>query len=155
MTFVHLHVHSHYSLGKGIAAPDALARAAAERQMPALALTDQDTLAGMVEHVRACRRCGVRPLLGAEITIQYPAINGIPPAVHHLTVLLESEAGYRALVRLLNAAIRAAGAGGPPVIPFADFAAGARGLIVLTGCSRGRLFGEALTKNKEAALEHL
>ena len=154
MTFVHLHTHSHYSLAKGIASPAALVRAAAQRGMPALALTDQNTLAGMAEHLRACEDMNVRPILGAEIAIQYPAGDGGAP-IHHLTVLIENETGYRSLVRLLNAARRCAAGAGQPALPFADFAGGAKGLLILTGCQKSKLFGAAMEKEIEAAFSHI
>ncbi len=155
MAFVHLHVHSHYSLRKGIASPAALAHAAAQKGMKALALTDQDSLAGMAEHLRACKEHRIKPIVGAELSILFPAVNNNPATVQHLTVLVESEPGYRNLVRLLNAGRRQRTSKIPFAIPLADLITGARGLIVLTGCQAGRLFCSAMGRQVEEALAHI
>jgi DNA polymerase III alpha subunit len=154
MRFVHLHTHSHYSLGKGLASPSDLARAAAERGMPALALTDQDSLAGMPEFVQACAAAGVRPIIGAEITLCDTQNDG-KKSTKHITALVESEGGYRNLARLLNAGRRASGLGETPAIPMAEFAAGAKGLVALTGCFSGQLHRLAQSKDVDVALRHL
>jgi error-prone DNA polymerase len=65
--FVHLHVASSYSLRYGTASPAALAAAAKERGMPALALTDRDGLYGAFKHAQACKEAGIAPILGADL----------------------------------------------------------------------------------------
>ena len=65
--FVHLHVHSNYSLREGAARVEDLAVRAAEMGMEALALTDHDGMYGAVRFSQACRHVGIRPILGAEL----------------------------------------------------------------------------------------
>ena len=72
MTFAHLHVHSNYSFLSGLPTPKALAQAAAESGMPALALTDQLGLTGAVEFYEACKTAGVQPILGLELPVGAP-----------------------------------------------------------------------------------
>lgn len=67
--FAHLHVHSHHSLAGGTASVESLMRRAAEFEMPALALTDRLSLAGLVELFDAGRRCGVKPIAGVDLPL--------------------------------------------------------------------------------------
>ena len=66
MSFVHLHVHSEYSLLDGLSRIPRLARRARALGMPALALTDHGTMYGTIDFHRACRREGIKPILGIE-----------------------------------------------------------------------------------------
>lgn len=66
--FVHLHVHSHWSLLAGAMAPTGIARRAAAMGMPAVAMTDTDALHGVVPFAKACAAAGVRPIVGVELT---------------------------------------------------------------------------------------
>ena len=66
-TCAHLHVHSEYSLLDGACNIDALARRAAEFGQPALGLTDHGVMNGAVEHYKACRKHGIKPVIGCEI----------------------------------------------------------------------------------------
>ena len=68
--FVHLDVRSYFSLKEGAFSPEALARRAAELRMPAVALADRDGLYGTARFVDACEREGVRPILGASLTVR-------------------------------------------------------------------------------------
>ena len=70
--FVHLHVASGYSLRYGASHPHVLVERAAEHGMDTLALTDRDGLYGAARFVRACEREGVRPILGASLTVRAP-----------------------------------------------------------------------------------
>ncbi|GGU42836.1 hypothetical protein GCM10010289_74490 [Streptomyces violascens] len=67
--FVHLHVASGYSARCGASHPEALVARAAERGMTELALTDRDTMAGMVRFVQACAAHGIRPILGVDVAV--------------------------------------------------------------------------------------
>lgn len=67
--FVHLHVHSDYSLLDGMAKPDRLARTAAAMGMPALALTDHGVMFGALHFYDAAKRAGIRPIIGCEMYV--------------------------------------------------------------------------------------
>src|SRR5918911_5782898 len=95
MTYVELHCHSAFSFLDGASHPVELAAAAAEQGHSALALTDHDGLHGAMELAQATEPLGVRTIVGAELTLE----DG-----HHLTLLCESERGYRNLCRLLTIA---------------------------------------------------
>src|SRR3712207_964887 len=93
--YVELHCHSAFSFLDGASHPVELAAAAAEQGHSALAVTDHDGLYGAMEMAQALKALGVRPITGAELTLD----DGT-----HLTLLCESRAGYRNLCRLITAA---------------------------------------------------
>ncbi|MEU8522543.1 DNA polymerase III subunit alpha [Streptomyces sp. NBC_01216] len=78
--FTHLHTASGFSLRYGASHPERLAERAAERGMDALALTDRDTVAGVVRFAKACEKAGVRPLFGVDLAVAPPARPSSPPA---------------------------------------------------------------------------
>ena len=85
MSYVELHCHSAYSFLDGASAPEELAQRAAELGYQALALTDHDGVWGAMEFAQACKEFGVRPIVGAELTVQH---EGARP--FHLTLLVEN-----------------------------------------------------------------
>src|SRR5215218_565502 len=93
--YVELHAHSAFSFLDGASTPMELAAAAAAHGYPAFALTDHDGVWGSMEFAHACKGFGVRPITGAELTLQGGG---------HITLLAEDESGYRNLCRLLTAA---------------------------------------------------
>ncbi|HEY2310741.1 MAG TPA: PHP domain-containing protein, partial [Gaiellaceae bacterium] len=95
MTYVELHAHSAYSFLDGASQPEELAARAAELGYEALALTDHDGVYGSLEFAHAAKDLGVRPITGAEVTLEGGA---------HITLLVESQQGYANLCRLLTAA---------------------------------------------------
>jgi len=92
MPFVHLNVHSHYSLMRGTAGPDALCRAVRGRGMDTVALTDTNGLYGLVFFLQAAEEAGVRPIVGAEV-----AASG-----ERAVLLVRSAEGYANLCRILT-----------------------------------------------------
>jgi DNA polymerase III alpha subunit len=69
--FVHLHCHSHYSFLRGVASPEEIIAAAAEQQMPAVALTDTDGLYAAVPFYQAAKKAGVKPIVGAALDVEW------------------------------------------------------------------------------------
>src|SRR4051812_20725286 len=120
MSYVELHCHSAYSFGDGASAPEELAHRAAELGYEALAITDHDGVWGAMEFAQACTAFGVRPIVGAELTVTYPATSSAsrprPASPHdrspsapwpgHLTLLVENADGWRNLCRLITDAHR-------------------------------------------------
>ncbi len=103
MSFIHLHVHSNFSLLDGAAPPDALVQAAAEMHMPALALTDHDALYGAVRFYQAAIQHGLKPIIGAEMTVA-AVTKTADNQPTHLVLLAEDNQGYSNLCRLVTAA---------------------------------------------------
>ena len=127
LPYVELHCHSAYSFLDGASLPVELAAAAAEQGHSALALTDHDGLHGTMEFARSAAPLGVRPITGAELTLD----NG-----HHLTLLCEDRTGYRNLCRLITEAHEGTRAQQrPPSISLEDLEHRAEGLVCLSGCA--------------------
>jgi DNA polymerase-3 subunit alpha len=107
--FVHLHVHSEYSLLDGACRIPELAARAAELKMPALALSDHGNLFGAIEFYKECRNVGVKPIVGCEVYLA-PAsrferkANSAKEASTHFLLLAKNEAGYKNLVKLVSTA---------------------------------------------------
>lgn len=109
VSFVHLHVHSQFSLLDGTASPAALADRAAALGMPAVALTDSCNLYGAVAFYKACRAKGIKAILGSEITVQPQGIDYLDPererGGYQAVFLVENELGYKNLCQLITKAI--------------------------------------------------
>ncbi|MFD5537155.1 DNA polymerase III subunit alpha [Streptomyces sp. NPDC127079] len=146
--FAHLHVASGYSIRYGASHPEHLVRRAAERGMPALALTDRDTVTGAVRFAQACAKEGVRPLFGVDLAVRAlapppPGRRGRTPArggAHviepplRFVLLAQSREGWARLCRITSAAHVGAVSGVPPVVPWEALREyGGPGLAVLLG----------------------
>lgn len=101
--FVHLHVRGGHSYGFGVATPEELVAAAAERGAQRLALTDRDGLYGVPRFLRAAGERGVSPVVGAEVSVVDPGTEPGRSSGGHLVLLAESMEGYRSLCGLLTA----------------------------------------------------
>ncbi|HQH22009.1 MAG TPA: DNA polymerase III subunit alpha, partial [Thermoleophilia bacterium] len=137
--FVHLHVHSEYSLLDGACRVVDLVKRAKELGMPAVALTDHGTLGGAVKLYRAAQAEGIKPIIGLELYVATDRFSraGVKERNAHLTLLARDEAGYRSLVKLSTQAYLE----GYYYKPRADWELLSRhheGLIALTGCMSGK-----------------
>src|SRR4051794_18747089 len=141
MDYVELHCHSYYSLLDGTSSPADLVSRAADLGMDALALTDHDAVYGAVPFVTAARARGIRPILGAELTLE----DG-----HHLTLLVENAAGWRNLCLLISCA-RMRMPKGQAALPWADLERHTAGLIALSGCRRGPVAAALLRWDRTTA----
>ena len=158
--FVHLHVHSEYSLLDGMGKAAGLAKRAAEMGQPALALTDHGAMHGIIEFTRACKKEGVKPLLGVEA---YITQFGRPmkgrdadkdKGRHHLLLLAENMTGYRNLLQICSDA-QFDGYYYKPRIDADYLAAHSEGLICTSGCLAAELPALIKTGQVEKAVERL
>jgi len=136
-TYVELHCHSAFSFLDGASHPEELVARAAELGYPALALTDHDGVYGSLEFAHAAKLAGIRPITGAEVTLD---------GGFHVTLLCESGTGYANLCRILTAAHAGTRRPGredreplPPAVPLETVAELSEGLVCLSGCSRDGL----------------
>lgn len=141
--FVHLHVHSPYSFTDGASTIDELVATAADLGMPAIAVTDHNNLSATVRFVKAAKRCGLKPIVGAELTLE---------GGHHLTVLCRDDRGYRNLCRILTSA-HLQNPRKQPEVKLGSIAEDPSGLIGLSGCRRGLIPSLTLKKNFAEARE--
>jgi len=152
--FTHLHVHTEYSLLDGAARITELARQAAEMNMPALAITDHGVMFGVIDFYKACRKQGIKPLIGCEIYVasgkRTDKVLGKDDKNYHLVLLAENEEGYRNLVKIVSQAH----VDGFYYKPRADkelLSAYSKGLIALSGCLAGEVPEYLLQDNYQRA----
>ena len=154
-SFVHLHVHSKFSLDDGVATVEDLVAAAAGLGMTTLALTDHNSVAGAVAFRRACRKAGIRPIYGAELDILPAGADTYIGKVWRYTILAENDSGYGNLVSLLSEAWRNAGPETPPHLSLARLAEKRSGLIMLTGGPRTELHSVMSRSDVDALTSHI
>ncbi|MGH8649475.1 MAG: PHP domain-containing protein, partial [Burkholderiales bacterium] len=153
--FVHLHVHSHYSLLDGtIAIPD-LVGAAKEHGMKALALTDHGNLFGAIEFYQKATAAGIKPIIGCETYLAPKSRfdktgTGIRDSNAHLVLLAKDEAGYANLMRLVSASYLE-GFYYKPRVDHELLALHAEGLLALSACPKGEIGSAILADDDEDA----
>jgi DNA polymerase III subunit alpha len=135
--FVHLHVHSEFSILDGACRIPDLAARAAELEMPAVALTDHGSLAGAVQLYQQAKKHGVKPLIGCEVYVCDDASKQ-QKGYAHLTLLAESNEGYGNLIKLASAGYLE-GYYYKPRVDWNHLAGHAKGLVALSGCLSGRV----------------
>ena len=148
MSYVELHAHSAYSFLDGASAPAEIAAAAAGHGYEAFAITDHDNVCGAMEFAQACRALGIRPIVGAELTVTTttPSVDltpymGANSTLGHLTLLVESTEGWKNLCRLLTKAHAETRntpqrQPRPPSLALSFLEEHTEGLICLSGCAR-------------------
>jgi DNA polymerase-3 subunit alpha len=145
--YVHLHVHSEYSILDGACRIAELAARAAELEMPAVALTDHGSLAGAVELYREARIQGVKPIVGCEVYLADDR-RAMSKGYAHLTLLAESTEGYANLIKLSSLGYLE-GYYYKPRVDWELLDRHGKGLICLSGCLSGRV-SRALEEGRPA-----
>ncbi|HSM87503.1 MAG TPA: DNA polymerase III subunit alpha [Candidatus Limnocylindrales bacterium] len=142
--FVHLHLHTDYSLLDGACGVDGLVKRVADIGQKAVAMTDHGNIYGTVEFVTAAEKAGVKPIVGCELYVckkDDHRIERTPPdgdTYNHLLVLAENEEGYRNLIKITSEA-SLHGFYYKPRISKRFLAEHAKGLIGLSGCLAGEV----------------
>jgi DNA polymerase-3 subunit alpha len=149
-------VHSEYSLLDGACKIDALAERAASFGQPALGLTDHGVMNGAVELYKACKKHGVKPIVGCEIYFVDDHTAGAKGKTerNHLTLLASSDAGYRNLVKLSSAGFLEGLHRGKPTVDLEQVARHSEGVIALTGCLASRFCQRLLEDRDQEARAH-
>ncbi|WP_019627033.1 DNA polymerase III subunit alpha [Thioalkalivibrio sp. ALJT] len=128
--FVHLRVHSEYSLVDGLVRLKPLVKSVAEAGMAAVAVTDHCNLFGLVKFYRAAIAQGVQPIVGADVLVRDARADG---SLARMTLLAQNDPGYRNLTRLISRAWQEGQEKGIPRVDCAWLDAAADGLIALSG----------------------
>src|SRR6478672_1896446 len=165
MSFVHLHLHTEYSLLDGASRPEALAKRVAQLAMPACAITDHGNMFGAVEFYNAMKGAGVKPIIGCEMYVAYGSRldktsvedqQADAGSNNHLIVLAANETGYKNLVKLVSAGFTQ-GFYYKPRIDKELLREHREGLIVLSSCLKGEVSQNLAQGNyqraKDAALQ--
>jgi DNA polymerase III subunit alpha len=153
--FVHLHLHSQYSLLDGANRLDDVIAAAAEARMPAMALTDHGNMFGAIEFYNRARAAGVKPIIGIEAYVAQGSrlernVGRGGGGANHLVLLARNEAGYRNLLKLTSAAYLE-GFYYKPRIDKELLRAHAEGLIGLSACLKGEINEKIVARQEREA----
>jgi DNA polymerase III subunit alpha len=138
-SFAHLHVHSEYSVLDGACRIDALAERAASYGQPALGLTDHGVMNGAIEHYKACRKHGIKPIIGLEAYfVDDCRTEDVRYERNHLTLLAASDEGFRNLVKLSSAGYLEGYRRGKANVDLPLLERYSEGVIALSGCLQSR-----------------
>ncbi|MEK6195199.1 MAG: DNA polymerase III subunit alpha, partial [Deltaproteobacteria bacterium] len=152
--FVHLHVHTQYSLLDGAIRLDKLFKRTVEMGMQSVAMTDHGTMFGTIEFYDKALEAGVKPIIGCECYVAPRTIADKTPEDHrgltHLILLCESQVGYRNLCKLVSIA-RIKGFYHKPRVDWSLLKEHSQGLIALTACLQGEIPRLVRQGNMEAA----
>src|SRR5215211_3655131 len=152
---VHLHVHSEYSVLDGACKIDALAERAAAFGQPALGLTDHGVMNGAVEHYKACRKQGIKPIVGVEAyLVDDIRTEAVRYERNHLTLLARSDEGFRNLVKLSSAGYLDGFRRGKANVDMELLSSHAAGVIALSGCLQSRFCQRLVHGNPADARAH-
>ncbi|MEO6564615.1 MAG: DNA polymerase III subunit alpha, partial [Casimicrobiaceae bacterium] len=148
-TYVHLRLHSEFSIVDSTLRIDAAVAAAARDNMPALAITDLGNAFGLIKFYKAARAAGIKPIAGCDVTITHEREREAP---HRALLLAADRGGYLRLCEWLSRAYRTNQHRGRAELQPNWFAEGTEGLIVLSGGAQGNV-GAALAQGDDAAAE--
>jgi DNA polymerase-3 subunit alpha len=151
--FVHLQLHTEFSLANSVVRIPALMQRAVELGMPAVAMTDQNNLFGLVKFYQAARKHGIKPIVGADLLVWEPEDPAKPSRL--LLLCQDYENGYRNLSRLLTRAYLEGQHHGVPMLEREWFEGLSGGLIALSGGKRGDVGRALLARREEDALQAL
>jgi len=147
MKFVHLHVHSHYSLLDGLSKIDELVSKASQDEMPALALTDHGVMYGAIEFYQKCKKAGIKPIIGCEMYLVKDHLDKSKMQERfHLVLLAKDKTGYDNLIKLTTIA-HLHGFYYKPRIDWQVLEKYKEGLVASTACLQGEI-PKAITRNK-------
>jgi len=150
-SFIHLRLHSEYSISDGMLRVDEAIAAAAADNMPALALTDLNNVFGLIKFYTSARKAGVKPVVGCDVLISNDADRDRP---HRLLLLCQSREGYLLLCQLLSRGYLENQNRGHAELRREWFHAGTQGLIALSGAHLGDVGSMLVSGNLAQARKH-
>ena len=154
--FVHLHLHSYYSLLDGLQEPAAYVKKAAEQGCPAIALTDHGVMHGGIDFYKACKEHKIKPILGCEIYIAFNKLTDKRPQIDnkrtHCVLLAETQEGYQNLLQMTTVA-HLEGYYYKPRVDWDLLKKHSKGLIALSGCLNGDIPEAILAGNDDRVKE--
>jgi DNA polymerase-3 subunit alpha len=154
----HLHAHSEYSLLDGACKIEAMATRAAELGQPALGLTDHGVMNGAVDLYKACRKQGIKPIIGLEayfVDDRKAVREQTRYERNHLTLLAETGTGFENLVKLTSAGFLEGFSRGKANVDTELLSQHAEGVIALTGCLQSRFCRRLVEERPDDARAHI
>ncbi len=156
MSFAHLHVHSEYSLLDGACRIDRLAAVCKEKGMNSIAITDHGVMYGVIDFYRACKREGIKPIIGCEVYVaprsRFDSSFDIDKEYYHLILLCENNEGYNNLIKLVSYGFTE-GFYKKPRIDRELLEKYHKGLICLSACLAGEIPRKITANDYESAKE--
>ncbi len=146
--FVHLRVHTEFSLVDGIVKIKPLVKRMTELAMPAIAITDHANLFSLVKFYKAAQGSGIKPIAGADVLILNP---DDPASPYYLTLLVNNYKGYITLTELISKAYQEGQHQGVPLLKYEWIEANHDGLIALSGALQGDIGKALLAENSAEA----
>lgn len=143
--FVHLHLHTEYSLVNGMVRLPALVEQSLNNEMPAVAITDMGNFYGAVKFFKKCVAQGIKPIIGAQVYLENPDRVTQP---HALVLLVQNNVGYRNLCELMSRGFREGQEHGRPILSLAWLDGKTDGLIALSAGQQGEI-GAALLAGRD------
>ncbi len=155
--FVHLRVHTPFSLLEGAVKIPDLVRLCVDHAMPAMAMTDTGNMFGALEFASACAARGIQPIIGTLLAIRHDEEDSLrdPDLAERLVLLARSDEGYANLLGLVSEACLTTNPGDVPSLLLDDLAGRSDGLICLTGGASGPLGQLVLSGAMDQARRHL
>ncbi|WP_165312081.1 DNA polymerase III subunit alpha [Vibrio ziniensis] len=147
--FIHLRIHSDFSMVDGLSKVPPLVKKVAEMGMPAMALTDFTNLCGLVKFYGTAHNCGVKPIIGADFTMRSEEFGD---ELTKLTILAKNNVGYKNLTLLISEAYLRGHVQHQPVLDKEWLIKHAEGLIILSGGKQGEI-GKALLKGNQPLVD--
>ena len=147
--FIHLHLHSDFSMIDGIAKVGTLVSEVSKLQMPAFAITDFTNLCGLVKFYGSAMSKGIKPIIGADLVIKNPQLSD---DIYQLTLLAATNEGYQNLTLLISKAYQRGYIGDMPVVDQQWLVEHKAGLIVLAG--RESDIGVGITRNNQVIVDN-
>lgn len=156
MSFVHLHVHTIYSLLDGFCKIKPLLKRAAELEMPAMAITDHGVMYGVIEFYKEAKNAGIKPIIGMETYVAPRSMTDmdvrLDKSAYHLVLLAENMTGYKNLLKIASAA-QLEGFYYKPRIDHAYLADHSEGLIATSACLAGEIPSALVAGDEEKATQ--
>jgi DNA polymerase-3 subunit alpha len=150
--FIHLRLHTEFSLIDGIVKIKPLMKRLVELNMPAIAVTDHTNLFALVKFYKAAMGQGIKPVAGADVLVFNPEEPANP---HRLTLLIKNPKGYVTLMELISKAYQEGQHQGVPMLRQEWLDANHEGLIALSGAMQGDVGKALLAENSELAKQRL
>ncbi len=154
MSFVHLHVHTEYSLLDGACRIRDMMDRVKELGQEAIAITDHGVMYGVIDFYRAAQKAGIKPIIGCEVYVaprtRHDRVHGVDNEAFHLVLLCENETGYRNLSYMVSQAF-VEGFYGKPRVDLELLRAHHEGLIALSACVAGQIPQLLLNKDYDGA----